>query len=71
MTLFNLDAAPLSFDPIKDRNKNAHMAIFGRTGSGKSAFLINELVQTINQRSDARKLAYSNRSAQLRTLDQH
>ncbi len=40
-TFFNRGGAPLTFDPLNsnDRTKNAHMAIFGPTGSGKSATL--------------------------------
>ena len=37
----NRCAAPLAFDLIKDRDKNAHLAVFGPTGSGK--FLTNAL----------------------------
>jgi len=47
LNFFNRGAAPLSFDPIKDRDKNAHLTVFGPTGSGKSAFLTNALIQTM------------------------
>lgn len=38
---FNRSAEPLSFDPLNqaDRQKNAHMLIYGPTGAGKSATL--------------------------------
>lgn len=40
-TFFNRGGAPLTFDPLNsaDRAKNAHMVLFGPTGSGKSATL--------------------------------
>lgn len=46
-TFFNRGGAPLTFDPLNsnDRSKNAHMAIFGPTGSGKSATLNNLFAQ--------------------------
>jgi len=36
---FNRGGEPFSFDPLKDRAKNAFALILGPTGSGKSAFL--------------------------------
>lgn len=44
---FNRGASPLSFDPIADRIRNAHMTFFGPTGSGKSASLTNALLETM------------------------
>ena len=46
---WNRGAEPLSFDPLNslDRTKNAHMFVFGPTGSGKTAFLINTLLHTV------------------------
>ncbi|EMF8483190.1 conjugative transfer ATPase [Proteus mirabilis] len=40
-TFFNRSGAPLTFDPLNsaDRSKNAHLVLFGPTGSGKSATL--------------------------------
>lgn len=40
-TFFNRGGAPLTFDPLnsQDRSKNAHLVLFGPTGSGKSATL--------------------------------
>lgn len=40
-TFFNRGGAPLTFDPLnsEDRSKNAHLVLFGPTGSGKSATL--------------------------------
>ncbi|EOX0650047.1 conjugative transfer ATPase [Morganella morganii] len=40
-TFFNRGGAPLTFDPQNsaDRSKNAHLVLFGPTGSGKSATL--------------------------------
>lgn len=40
-TFFNRGGAPLTFDPLnsQDRVKNAHLVLFGPTGSGKSATL--------------------------------
>lgn len=42
---FNRGAEPLTFDPIRDRIKNAHMNILGPSGSGKSATITNALCQ--------------------------
>lgn len=38
-TFFNRGGSPLSFDPLnkEDRTQNAHLLLFGPTGSGKSA----------------------------------
>ena len=46
---WNRGAEPLSFDPLNrmDRTKNAHMFVFGPTGSGKTAFLINTLLHAM------------------------
>ena len=43
---WNRGAEPLAFDPLNrmDRTKNAHVFIFGPTGSGKTALLINTLL---------------------------
>lgn len=40
-TFFNRGGAPLTFDPLnsQDRAKNAHLVLFGPTGSGKSTTL--------------------------------
>ncbi|BFI65249.1 conjugative transfer ATPase, PFL_4706 family protein [Yersinia pseudotuberculosis] len=48
-TFFNRGGAPLTFDPLNsaDRAKNAHMVVFGPTGSGKSATLNNLFAQLI------------------------
>lgn len=45
---WNRGAEPLAFDPLDraDRTKNAHMFVFGPTGSGKTALLINTLLHT-------------------------
>jgi conjugative transfer ATPase len=47
ITFFNRGGAPLSFDPLNrlDRQMNAHLFLFGPTGSGKSATLNNILNQ--------------------------
>ncbi len=46
---WNRGAEPLSFDPLNplDRTKNAHMFVFGPTGSGKTAFLVNTLLHAV------------------------
>ncbi len=46
---WNRGAEPLVFDPLNrlDRTKNAHLFVFGPTGSGKTAFLINTLLHTM------------------------
>lgn len=46
---WNRGAEPLAFDPLNrlDRTKNAHLFVFGPTGSGKTAFLINTLLHTM------------------------
>ena len=46
---WNRGAEPFSFDPLnpKDRTKNAHMLVFGPTGSGKTAFLVNTLLHMV------------------------
>ena len=46
---WNRGAEPLSFDPLNqvDRTKNAHLFVFGPTGSGKTAFLVNTLLHTV------------------------
>ena len=46
-TFFNRGGAPLTFDPLNsaDRSKNAHLALFGPTGSGKSATLTSLFAQ--------------------------
>lgn len=53
VTLFNAGGESLTFDPIKDRSKNAHMEIFGPPGSGKSA-LLNNLAMSIMGAHNAR-----------------
>jgi len=49
ITMFNRGGAPLTFDPLNrlDRQMNAHMFIFGPTGSGKSASATNILSQVV------------------------
>ncbi|ACO79775.1 lipoprotein [Azotobacter vinelandii CA] len=49
VTLFNRGGAPVTFDPLNrlDRQMNAHLFIFGPTGSGKSASATNILSQVI------------------------
>ncbi|SDS18069.1 conjugative transfer ATPase, PFL_4706 family [Halopseudomonas litoralis] len=47
ITLFNRGGAPITFDPLNrlDRQMNAHLFLFGPSGSGKSATLNNLLIQ--------------------------
>ena len=45
--VFNRGGEPLSFDPLKDRVKNAFALILGPTGSGKSAFLNYTIAQYV------------------------
>ena len=47
ITFFNRGGAPITFDPLNrlDRQMNAHLFLFGPTGSGKSATLNNILNQ--------------------------
>jgi len=47
LSFFNRGGAPLSFDPLnkEDRTQNAHLLLFGPTGSGKSATLCAALSQ--------------------------
>ncbi|CAB5671119.1 type IV secretion system ATPase VirB4 [Delftia tsuruhatensis] len=47
ITFFNRGGAPITFDPLnrRDRQMNAHLFLFGPTGSGKSATLNNLLNQ--------------------------
>jgi len=47
ITFFNRGGGPVTFDPLNrlDRQMNAHMFIFGPTGSGKSATVNNILNQ--------------------------
>ena len=49
ITLFNRGGAPITFDPLNklDRQMNAHLFIFGPTGSGKSASATNILSQIV------------------------
>ncbi|WP_300731770.1 conjugative transfer ATPase [Pseudomonas sp.] len=49
ITLFNRGGAPLTFDPLNrlDRQMNAHLFIFGPTGSGKSATATGMLSQLV------------------------
>lgn len=49
ITLFNRGGAPLTFDPFNklDRQMNAHLFLFGPTGSGKSASANNILNQVV------------------------
>ncbi|MHA3198045.1 conjugative transfer ATPase [Yersinia pseudotuberculosis] len=46
-SFFNRGGAPLTFDPLNkdDRTQNAHLLLFGPTGSGKSATLCSSLSQ--------------------------
>lgn len=47
ITLFNRGGGTITFDPLNrhDRQMNAHLFLFGPTGSGKSATLVNLLTQ--------------------------
>ncbi len=47
ITMFNRGGGPITFDPLNrlDRQMNAHLFLFGPTGSGKSATLNNLLNQ--------------------------
>ncbi|WP_022964703.1 conjugative transfer ATPase [Halopseudomonas pelagia] len=47
ITFFNRGGAPITFDPLNrlDRQMNAHLFLFGPSGSGKSATLNNLLIQ--------------------------
>lgn len=47
ITVFNRGGGPITFDPLNrlDRQMNAHLFLFGPTGSGKSATLNNILNQ--------------------------
>lgn len=47
VTMFNRGGGPITFDPLNrlDRQMNAHLFLFGPTGSGKSATLNNLLNQ--------------------------
>lgn len=49
ITFFNRGGAPITFDPLNrlDRQMNAHLFLFGPTGSGKSATLNNILNQVV------------------------
>lgn len=47
ITMFNRGAQPLSFDPLANRQKNAHLTVFGPTGAGKSAWVVNALLQVM------------------------
>jgi conjugative transfer ATPase len=49
ITFFNRGGGTITFDPLnrKDRQMNAHLFLFGPTGSGKSATLNNILNQVI------------------------
>ncbi|WP_394230490.1 conjugative transfer ATPase [Shewanella colwelliana] len=40
LTFFNRGGEPLSFDPLSDFNSNAHLNLFGPSGSGKSATMV-------------------------------
>ncbi|MCP4304325.1 MAG: conjugative transfer ATPase, partial [bacterium] len=46
---FNRGAEPLIFDPLnrQERKKNAHMLLLGPTGAGKSAQLVDLLMQAV------------------------
>ena len=47
ITFFNRGGGTITFDPLNrlDRQMNAHLFLFGPTGSGKSATLLNILIQ--------------------------
>ncbi|WP_263064739.1 conjugative transfer ATPase [Dickeya dadantii] len=49
LSFFNRGGSPLTFDPMNkaDRTQNAHLLLFGPTGSGKSATLCSGLSQTM------------------------
>lgn len=49
MSFFNRGGAPLTVDPLSrhDRAMNAHLLLFGPTGSGKSATLVSLLMQVM------------------------
>ncbi len=49
LSFFNRGGAALSFDPMNkaDRTQNAHLLLFGPTGSGKSATLCSVLAQVM------------------------
>src|SRR5690606_12200623 len=49
ITLFNRGGGSITFDPLNrlDRQMNAHLFLFGPTGSGKSAALNNILNQVV------------------------
>ncbi|GIU42836.1 conjugative transfer ATPase, PFL_4706 family protein [Shewanella sairae] len=40
LTFFNRGGEPLNFDPLSDFSSNAHLNLFGPSGSGKSATLV-------------------------------
>ncbi|MBI0676640.1 conjugative transfer ATPase [Citrobacter koseri] len=48
-SLFNRGGEPLSFDPLlkADRDQNAHLLMFGPTGSGKSATVTSLMAQVM------------------------
>jgi hypothetical protein len=44
IVMFNAGGEPITFDPIKDKQRNAHADIFGPSGSGKSATIISYIM---------------------------
>ena len=57
ITMFNRGGGPITFDPLNrlDRQMNAHLFLFGPTGSGKSATLNNLLHEFVPQPFDIQR----------------
>lgn len=49
LSFFNRGGSPVTFDPLsqEDRSMNAHLLMFGPTGSGKSASLVSLMIQVM------------------------